>query len=228
MKLLSVAAVLGCVFVAFLLQLLGAVAGPAAAVLIACAVGLIAAMLSRALEFENIWLAASLATAGSALGVLLSCLNGGPVLLWLSPPVAFGAAAVFALASPRPRQHCTLCGKSRRDALFTCPRCSQTVCNGDDCWNYDFYRCRRCEEQRVPMLPRDRAWWRRRLGEPARQGHCRLCQNDDRRAELFACGHCGRLHCCGCWDYANGQCTHCAWVIPELPESLRNRFQSQK
>jgi hypothetical protein len=38
---------------------------------------------------------------------------------------------------------------------------------------------------------------------------------------LRACHKCGRTQCKACWDYGNAQCTHCGWVVSDLPDKLK-------
>jgi hypothetical protein len=39
--------------------------------------------------------------------------------------------------------------------------------------------------------------------------------------DLRVCGKCGRPQCRDCWDFSNGQCGRCHWIVEDLPEALR-------
>jgi hypothetical protein len=52
-------------------------------------------------------------------------------------------------------------------------------------------------------------------------GRCQICLTTSDQVDLRACGRCGRSQCRECWDYANGQCSRCNWIMDELPETLR-------
>jgi hypothetical protein len=227
MKWPSLAAGMSCGFAIFLIQLCGAIPGPRFALLAAVTAGVLGVVLSAKLQVGAGWTPVWLVAACSAAAILLSFQNKADALLWLAPLVASFAAAVLVLYKRKTQaRHCALCRRTARALLFICPRCSQPVCDSDDCWNYDHCRCQQCEDNRVPILRQDAAWWTTQFGAVLSQGRCLLCLTDVVRADLFACPRCGRPQCRRCWDYANGQCTACRWLIPELPERLRAYMKS--
>ncbi len=143
-------------------------------------------------------------------------------LQWFSAPLTLLASAATVFVQNLNGKRCGLCNRriGRAEVTFTCPRCALVVCD-DSCWSYEFRRCAMCLENRVPALPMQRSWWDRLLGPQSAQGRCQICMASAESADLRACGKCRRAQCRDCWDYNNGECSRCGWVIPDLPATLR-------
>ena len=205
---------------------------------LACLAGLPAALLSAAVwpfaflaiirffevDLENLWVKVAMPAVGILGGTALcyfAGLGSFQPLMWLGPIItALLAAAVLLISRARGKQ-CSLCNDNLgKDVSFCCPRCSLVVCERK-CWNFEHSRCALCEQNHVPILPTDSRWWDQRVGPRTSHSQCQLCKTPAATADLRGCGKCGRPHCRDCWDFSNGQCTRCGWVIPDLPESLK-------
>ncbi|MGA2136814.1 MAG: hypothetical protein ABSH50_31370 [Bryobacteraceae bacterium] len=210
-------------FALALIQLVGALTSPVLGALCGLAVGGLALLLERWLEMRlNSWPLLVLIASGSSLvGILLpfAASPSHPWLLFLAPVLAAGTAALAAFQHRQSAPLCEICKRRMGDSSFTCPRCGMLVCDRG-CWVFEGCRCRRCEEHRVPILSTDPRWWEAQLGPRFRQGKCQLCQTAAEKTDLRACRRCGRPYCRKCWDSANGQCSHCAWTIRDLPKRL--------
>jgi hypothetical protein len=118
-------------------------------------------------------------------------------------------------------KRCALCNRRLAGAVaLECPRCGMIVCD-EHCWDFDHYRCNLCEANRVPIFAPDARWWDGKFGPRVEYGRCQICLSAAAEVNLRACGRCGRAQCKDCWDYANGQCTHCGWVVSDLPDKLK-------
>jgi hypothetical protein len=106
------------------------------------------------------------------------------------------------------------------DNPFVCPRCQQAVCALPTCWVARRFRCQLCDEREVVLFPADEAWWRQRVGPRVLEGTCSSCYQEGSVVDLRACGRCRWTMCRRCWDYHNGRCTHCEWLMPALPDPL--------
>jgi len=202
-------------------QLLVALGGPAVAVCGAAVIGAGSFLIWRLfhLHFESSWTPVLLATTSSLGGAALAWLTRAGWTLWLAPAAAFAAAGLVALLG-RPRRRCALCSRRLGELALACPRCGLVVCDSG-CWVHEHCRCRLCEDNRVPAFPPEGRWWDKRLGPRMQHGRCQLCLAEPAAADLRACGHCGRPQCRPCWDFNNGQCSRCQWVLDGLPEALR-------
>jgi hypothetical protein len=207
-----------------LMQLLGALYGPAAGVLMAVGVGAAASLAPRyaRLGYEQWWLLTLLAAAASACGVALPMfVTDRPQWgMLLFPAVAGSLACIIALARSGGAVRCGSCHRAMKGGSFECPRCGTTVCDRS-CWNFQSSRCRACEENHVPIFTADPAWWERNLGRRIPKGRCQLCLTAAGEADLRDCQQCGRSYCRSCWDASNGQCGHCLWSVRELPARLQ-------
>ena len=207
-----------------LLQLLAALYGPASGAAAAGAVGVATALAPRfvAVGLDR-WSALTLlAASSSAFGVLLP-LFAGDRPQWgmtLFPAIAGSVTCILSLLRSGGAPRCTSCRRPMKDTSFECPRCGQTVCDRS-CWDFQGCRCRACEENHVPILTSDPAWWERNFGRRIPKGRCQLCLTVAAEADLRDCRQCGRSYCRGCWDASNGQCGHCLWTVPELPVRLQ-------
>ena len=156
---------------------------------------------------------------------------------WIGLPdregVWYDAAAVFLslgvawsvdlLIARRSDRRCFIC-KTRIEERrpMACPRCQQVICTQPSCWVARHLRCRYCDERDVVLFPmRDESWWRTRVGSRVTTGTCGSCFDDAATTDLRACGECSWPMCKRCWDYHNGRCVRCQWIMPALPESLR-------
>ena len=175
--------------------------------------------LARFFEIEPAMWAPSLA---SLLGVTLAfAAERRDTVLWTFPLLALALMAGWTWLRRRHAHRCELCnGRLAGGISFTCPRCALLVCEAR-CWNFERLRCRLCVQNRVPALPGDGRWWDQNLGAQARHGRCQLCQAGADEADLRNCPQCGRPQCRECWDDANGACSRCGWVLPALPEALK-------
>ena len=220
----TAAAILFSAFVVALVQFAVALVHPVLALV--CAVGL--GVLSLALlrwfraEFRWWWSAVALVGAGSLAGIMLRYLGhpeNSPLVLWLAPVVASCTAAMAILGSRLTSNRCPLCRRRiGSGTTYGCPRCGLQVC--EECWTFQTYRCRLCEQNNVPIFSMDARWWDTNFGPPVKSGLCQLCHTPASRVELRACGKCGRPQCRDCWDYANGRCTNCRWLVRDLPKQL--------
>jgi hypothetical protein len=117
---------------------------------------------------------------------------------------------------------CSLCRTPIADrASFTCPRCHQTVCSRPTCWKGQHARCRSCDEREVVLFPVREDWWQARLGARVPAGACHSCYKEAHEADLRECGQCRFPSCRRCWDYQNGRCPRCGWLVPDLPPAIQ-------
>jgi hypothetical protein len=135
--------------------------------------------------------------------------------------LAVGSAWLVDALTSRPRmQTCFICKQPAGATPFTCPRCRLTICSRPSCWIARHYRCKYCDDREVILFPTDERWWRTRLGPRVTSGSCCYCYKEAGETDLRACGQCHWPQCRKCWDLHNGQCTHCGWILPDLPKSL--------
>jgi hypothetical protein len=214
-------------------QLVASFAGPGITILGAAVIGVAAVFLYRVLDLpaEGRWKPILLATGADVIGLAVRVWAApGTVtwMAWLSPILAGATAGVMTLTWRGAGGRCGLC-KHRigSGGSFQCPRCPLRVCERT-CWVFDHLRCRLCEENRVPILTGDERWWEAQLGPQVRYGRCQVCMSAGDEVDLRACGRCGRPLCRSCWDYANGQCPRCAWLIVDLPPRLKQYMLPQQ
>jgi hypothetical protein len=176
------------------------------------------------LNFRLPWLQYVLPVAASVAATLLSFATGGisDPLQWWAPAAAAAVTCSWLVYQTQNRRRCSLCNRRLGSSTlaFECPRCTLLVC-ADVCWDSDHLRCRLCVQNHVAILPAEPRWWDRQLGARVNQGRCQICMATPDQSDLRCCGHCGRPQCRDCWDQANGQCSRCHWIIPDLPEKLR-------
>jgi hypothetical protein len=143
-------------------------------------------------------------------------------MLWGIPALIFLVSLSSGAIARMTQNRCNLCHRrlGPQEVTFTCPRCGLIVCD-ENCWSFDHRRCRLCEENGVPILPSVSQWWDRQLGPRVQQGRCQVCLASPEQADLRLCTHCRRPQCRTCWDHTNGECSRCGWVLPELPEPLK-------
>lgn len=204
-------------------QMLGTMTAPWAALVAGGAAGLLVFPLFRlfGIEMERVWLPMATAVGASCVGTAAGSLGAGQRLVWeaLAPACALAVcSAILAFRNRRSRM-CQLCRRQLGGAMaFQCPRCGLLVCE-QKCWRFDSCRCRLCAENAVSVFPREPRWWDQQFGPRLTAGSCQLCLAE-LPADLRACGSCGRPQCRECWDYANGQCGQCGWIVPQLPPAL--------
>lgn len=135
-------------------------------------------------------------------------------------PAALGSVVMLAVLR-RASARCGLCHRSlaSQDVVFTCPRCSMTVCD-ETCWSFEHRRCQLCLQQRVPLLPPQESWWLRAAGPRFQHDRCQICHGTAAEVDLRSCPHCRRAQCRDCWDFNNGECSRCGAALPDLPASL--------
>jgi hypothetical protein len=129
---------------------------------------------------------------------------------WLADALTAQSAAVV----------CFVCKEPAGTAVFTCPRCKQAICSKPYCWHGRHFRCRYCDERDVILFPVDETWWQSRVGTRVKTGSCCHCYEEAAETDLRACAQCKWTQCRRCWDYLNGQCSHCFWSMPNLPKAL--------
>jgi len=215
------APILGLIFLQLVLGLTLPLAGLFTGILIA----LISLGLFRffEVEFTRPWWPVALPAAMSLLGIVILFVStsGSPLYLWFAPLLAALTSGAIVLVQNLDRRRCSLCNRRiGGDVAFTCPRCGMLVCERE-CWDFERCRCRLCEQNRVPILPTEGRWWDRHFGARSPLGRCQVCAATAQDADLRVCAHCGRPQCRGCWDYTNGQCAHCQWVVADLPAPLQ-------
>jgi Prokaryotic RING finger family 2 len=221
----TAAAILFCVFVLALVQLVAALVQPLLALIVAIGLGVLSLVLLRLFpgEFRRWWSAVAVVTGGSLAGILARHFgdpSNSSWVLWLSPVAASSTAELAILGDRLTSRRCPLCRKRiGSGATYNCPRCGLRVC--EECWSFENYRCRLCERNKVPIFRPDALWWDAQFGPPIKSGLCQFCQTPASATELRACGKCGRPQCRACWDFANGRCTHCDWLVRDLPTPLR-------
>jgi hypothetical protein len=162
---------------------------------------------------------------GSLVGTVVAAaahVPGATGWAWSAIPLAvLLASAIFSLAFAGGAKTCQLCRQPAPEhASFACPRCHDRVCARPTCWSAKYLRCVRCHEREIIALPQTEAWWRPRLGARAKHGQCGHCFKEAHETDLRECGKCHWPMCQRCWDYHNGICQRCRWVIPDLPPAL--------
>jgi hypothetical protein len=135
--------------------------------------------------------------------------------------VAMGVAwGCDSLVATRGARRCFICKRPVEGTSFNCPRCHQVTCSLPSCWAARHFRCRYCDEREVIIFPIEEKWWQQRLGPRASAGSCSTCYKEAGETDLRECRQCGWTMCKRCWDYHNGQCSHCEWIVPDLPAAL--------
>lgn len=170
----------------------------------------------------SIWGLAALSLGASIAGVGLAGIGRHePPLIWLSPLLAGVVTWSWCRLRVRSQRRCALCARRIASSAlaFECPRCGLMVCE-QTCWSFEYLRCGLCEQNRVPVLPPDTRWWERRMGARVTVGRCQHCLEPAESVDLRNCGKCGRSQCRACWDYLNGRCGRCQWLIADLPAEL--------
>jgi hypothetical protein len=156
----------------------------------------------------------------------LKWLTGSPTVGWADSVSILGALGTAwgldVLVAGRGKRPCFICKLPIDERVpFACPRCHQVICTRPSCWIARHFRCKYCDEREVIIFPIDEPWWRTRLGPRVLEGSCNSCYKEAREADLRACGRCRWTLCRRCWDYHNGLCTHCGWIVPDPPAALR-------
>ena len=210
-----------CLFIQFLAVLAGLGWTMLAAVVLPAVFLLLLQFFEINLPFP--WLGFVLPLCSSAAGIGLGFLRGvSDWTVWWAPLVAGIVAGLWVTIRARYARRCSVCERwlSPSEITFECPRCGLMACEAT-CWDFEHTRCTRCEENRVPIFLGGDRWWDRQLGARVNHGHCQICMKTSQEADLRCCGKCGRPQCRDCWDYVNGQCGRCGWIMPDLPERLR-------
>jgi len=212
---------------------------PAAVVIWGVVSGVLCALFWRLLDPQNPFsrgsMAAPIVMAGSAAsaGALVRHLfEFADASLWDLGGILLAAGAswgVQAFYRRGPTGTCLLCKSPLRPgAGFRCPRCREQVCESPNCWNAKHFRCTLCHEREVVLFPIRDAWWAEQLGPRAAHGQCSICYKESHEADLRECGQCGWPMCRRCWDYHNGMCGHCGWLIRGVPPELWGLARSQR
>lgn len=214
-----------CFALIFTILFVCAIAGIWGMVLSTLVLGAITPFLAQALSLQpkRWWPLPLFMAASSLLAISVTYLTRPfGIWFWSMPLVAFLISLSAGALAKITQNRCALCHKrlSPHEVTFTCPRCAMIVCD-ENCWSFEHRRCRLCEENGVPILPSMSQWWDRQLGPRAKQGRCQVCMASPEQADLRICSHCRRPQCRTCWDHTNGECSRCGWIIPELPEPLK-------
>lgn len=142
---------------------------------------------------------------------------------------ATGSGIIIALRLRQRAAACQICGYRSRRAYHSCPRCEKAVCHQSSCWISEDYRCSECKQLRRPLLTLNvESWWLQRLGPRDASGSCCRCGLGANRCDLRKCGQCPWSMCTQCWDFGNGCCFRCSWIMPDLPASLRLYFRENE
>lgn len=221
----TILTIAGCFLFSAFVQLLGSLGGLIWTLFAAAATALI--FLCLILFFEvNLswpWSGVVLSVCASAAGTGVAFLGKATDLtMWWAPLVSGLSAGLWLLVASRNARRCELCSQrlGPSQIAFACPRCGLLVCE-HQCWQFEHQRCRVCEENRVPVFVTDGRWWDRQFGARVKHGRCLVCMKNPEEADLRCCGRCGRPMCRECWDFVNGQCQHCGWIVSGLPDALR-------
>ena len=223
MKASGVLSVIAAGFLLALAQTLGTIAGAGLAIVVGAAAGLLVFPLFSLFGVEwDQWLIPTLASVlACSVGLFMGSLGSPKPLSWagFSPVCAAVTCLATVFLGKRRERICQLCRQRLGTTIaFECPRCGLQVCERK-CWRFDSCRCRLCADQAVAVFPTEIGWWDKHFGARVPSGKCQLCLSHD--GDLRACARCGRLQCRECWDYANGQCGHCGWLLAELPPILK-------
>jgi hypothetical protein len=221
----TVLTIAACFLFSAFVQLLGALGGLTLTLLaaVATAVLFLWLVLFFELNLSPRWLGVLLSVCASATGTGMAFFGSASDLAkWWAPVVSGSIAAIWLLFAARNARRCEICSQrmSPSEIAFVCPRCGLLVCE-QQCWQFGHQRCRVCEENRVPVFVTDSRWWDRQFGARVKHGRCLVCMKNPEEADLRCCGRCGRPMCRECWDYVNGQCQHCGWIVSGLPDPLR-------
>jgi len=139
---------------------------------------------------------------------------------------ATGSGTIIILRLRQRAQACQICSHRSSRAFHSCPRCEKTVCHQSSCWISEDYRCSDCKRLRRPLLTINvEGWWLQRLGPKVSSGSCCRCGLSASRCDLRKCGRCPWSMCIQCWDFGNGRCARCSWIMPDLPASLALYFR---
>jgi hypothetical protein len=146
-------------------------------------------------------------------------------VMWLGLVFAIATSAVIlTFRIRRLSRRCAIGREPLSGGQFTCPRCLLVVCGLSSCWNAEYFRCALCHSSRIPLLPENSDWWDAEFDSRVRSGRCMKCEEEASKCDLRHCKHCHFVFCRACWDYENGKCTNCNWVVPDVPPALRPFF----
>jgi hypothetical protein len=141
------------------------------------------------------------------------------LLAVILPVVSSGIIIAIRLRGRRAR--CGICRQRLTHSSYRCPRCDRMTCDRPSCWVGEYHRCSDCDRYQVPLFQFHEGWWLKRLGPRLESGRCLRCEKDATECDLRRCGRCPWPMCTQCWDLENGRCVRCLWMMPDLPESLR-------
>jgi hypothetical protein len=77
-----------------------------------------------------------------------------------------------------------------------------------------------CYEREVVLFPGHEEWWARELGPRSQHGACVSCYKEAHETDLRECQQCRWPMCKRCWDYYNGRCERCGWIVRDVPKEL--------
>ena len=226
MKIRTITTLVASCFLLVLLQLVGGLVNWIVAVVCGCLVAMLAFGIFRffEVEFASEWVTPAVGVGSSLAAIVIlyfAATNGKDVAFWFAPLAAAATSGIVVAVGRMSSRRCGLCNRRIGGGVaFNCPRCGLMVCE-QECWAFEQCRCRLCEQNRVPVFSPDGRWWDKHLGPRSTYGRCQICQATAEETDLRVCGKCGRPQCRECWDFANGQCSRCHWIVDDLPEQLR-------
>jgi hypothetical protein len=225
MKPAAIFSVIAAGFILALTQTLGTMNGTTSAIMVGVADGILVHPIFRlfGVAGEHSWGTVTTVAVASCAGTLTGSLGVAQPgsWQWLAPLCAIAACLSVESLNKAQSRVCQLCRRRLSGTMaFECPRCGLFVCERK-CWRFDGCRCRLCADHAVPVFPYEPQWWDESFGSRLSGGKCQLCLSEDSAIDLRACANCGRPQCRECWDYANGQCSHCGWILADLPPALK-------
>jgi hypothetical protein len=224
MKTRQITTLLASCFLLVLLQLVAGLVNSIVAAVCGCLIALLALGIFRffEVEFANQWTIPLVPVGSSVVAIaVLYFVAGKDETLWFAPLTAAATAGVVVAIARMSSRRCGLCNRRIGGGVaFDCPRCGMLICERN-CWVFEQCRCRLCEQNRVPIFSPDGRWWDKHFGPRSNHGRCQICLGTAEETDLRVCGKCGRPQCRVCWDFSNGQCSRCHWIVDDLPEQLR-------
>jgi len=178
----------------------------------------------------NLILPALVVIAGLLFGAAINFMLGSSVSLTVDLVGVVLVAiinGVFLIIDLRNRSlKCSRCERSLERGYYVCPRCNEYICSRSNCWKARDCQCSDCYRLRRPLLAlNDDNWWQQRVGPRIMVGRCWRCGLDASNCDLRSCGDCPWPMCTQCWDFGNGLCPRCRWMIGNLPHSLEQCVQ---
>lgn len=178
----------------------------------------------------NLILPALAVIVGLLSGLLINSVLGSSISLEVDLVgvllVAIINGVIVAIILYNRSRRCRRCERHLERGYYVCPRCSELICSRSSCWYAKDCQCSDCHRLRRPLLAlNDENWWQQRVGPRIMVGRCWRCGLDAGNCDLRSCGECPWPMCTQCWDFNNGLCPRCRWMIDNLPRSLEQCLQ---